>query len=245
MKLDAGDRGSAEAYRVLVVDDAPDLLETLRLTLEAGGYDVACAGSGKEALAIVEKSGLPHLAVLDIMMPGMDGLELSRRLLKFSDLPIIFLTAVDEEQTMVRAIREYAEDYITKPFLPSALLARVERVLRRFSDFSYAAVPRVEIDERVTIDFAHKLMVVENEEVSLTPTESKILHILVRSKGRPVATGFLLRRVWPLEEVFEDTLRVHVHRLRQKIERGSGTPEYLCTVRGLGYVLCPSETESG
>lgn len=237
MGLHAGDPGSAEAYRVLVVDDEPDLLEVVRMTLEAGGYDVACAGSSKEALAIIEKNGLPHLAVVDIMMPGMNGLELSRRLLKFSDLPIILLTAVDEERTMVSAIRELAEDYITKPFLPSELLARVERVLRRFGDFSYAAAPRIEIDERLAIDFAHKLVVVDHEEVSLTPTESKILHILVRSKGRSVTTGFLLRRVWPLEEVFEDTLRVHVHRLRQKIESSPSSPRYLRTVRGVGYTF--------
>lgn len=241
MRLEVGDPGSAEAYRVLVVDDEPDLLKVVRLTLEAGGYDVACAGSGEEALACVEENGLPHLAIIDIMMPGIDGLELSRRLLESTDLPIILLTAVDEEQTMVRAIRELAEDYITKPFLPAELLARVERVLRRLADFSYSAAPSIEIDDRLAIDFAHRSIVVENEEIPLTPIEGKILHILVRSKGRPVRTGFLLRRAWPLKEVFEDTLRVHVYRLRQKIERDPATPKYLRTVRGLGYALCPDE----
>ena len=100
---------------------------------------------------------------------------------------------------------------------------------------------RLEIDERLAIDFAHKLVIVENQEISVTPTESKILHVLVRTKGRSVRTGFLLRRIWPQEEVFEDTLRVHVHRLRQKIEKDPSAPKYLCTNRGVGYVFCPDE----
>lgn len=243
MTLEADDAGSAAGYRVLVVDDEPDLLSVVRLTLEAGGFQVTSASSGEEALAIVKKEGLPHLAVVDIMMPGMDGLELCRRLLKFSDLPVIFLTAVDEEQTKVRAIRELAEDYITKPFLPAELLARVDRVLRRMADFSYSAEPQIRIAEGLAVDFSNKKVIVDGADVSLTPTENKILHILVRSRMRAVSTDFLLRRVWPLDEVFEDTLRVHIRRLREKIESEPSSPRYLRTVRGVGYIFGTDSTE--
>ena len=184
---------------------------------------------------MIARRGLPHLAIVDIMMPGMDGFEFCRTVQEFTDLPVIMLTAVDEEETVIRGIRHFAEDYITKPFSPRELLARVQRVLRRIGDFAYTFDPVTQVDDRLAVDFAHHRVIVQGQPVDLTPTETKLLYILMRNAGRAVTTGFLLRRLRPLEEVFEDTLRVHIHRLRQKIEPVPSQPRYIVTERGLGY----------
>jgi DNA-binding response OmpR family regulator len=169
------------------------------------------------------------------MMPGMDGFEFCQRTQRFADLPVIMLTAVDEEETVIQGIEHYAEDYVTKPFSPRELVARVQRVLRRIGDFAYALDAVTRVDDHLAVDFAHQQAIVDGDAVSLTPTETKLLFILMRNAGRTVTTDFLLRRLWPLEEVYEDVLRVHVHRLRQKIEPVSSQPRYLVTERGLGY----------
>ncbi len=236
---DASNHGAP--YAVLVVDDDPAILDVVKRALEREGLEVATAGSGREALAWINDHGLPHLAVVDIKMPGMDGLELSRRMQLSSDVPVVLLTAVDDEHTVVDAFEKLAEDYVTKPFNPRELAARVKRVLRRMGDFAYARAPVLEIDERLRVDLVHRVVTVEGRETSLTPTEAKLLHILIRSTRRTVTTDHLLRRVWPLEEVFEDTLRVHMHRLRQKIEPDPAHPSYLVTQRGLGYCFLPAE----
>jgi DNA-binding response OmpR family regulator len=115
------------------------------------------------------------------------------------------------------------------------LVARVGRVLRRIRDFTYAVDPILPIDERLGIEFTRCRALVDGREVPLTPTETKLLHVLVRDAGRPVRTEYLIQRLWPLEEVYEDTLRVHICRLRQKIEKDPGKPMYVTTVRGQGY----------
>ncbi|HEX4956185.1 MAG TPA: response regulator transcription factor [Thermoanaerobaculia bacterium] len=223
------------AQRILCVDDDPDILQVVRLTLENEGFLVATAASGPAALEWIRKNGLPHLAVVDLMMPGMTGLELCQEINRSCDLPFIFLSAVDDEPTVIRAIDTVAEDYVVKPFRPLELAARVRRVLRRLGDFSFTLAPVTTIDANLAIDFAHQEALVQGRRVTLTPIETKILHILMRSARRTVRSDFLLRRVWPLEEVYEDTLRVHVHRLRHKIEPEPGQPRYLITQRGAGY----------
>ena len=227
--------------KILIVDDEPDVLFVIRAALQGAGFEVIPAGSAAEALAQITKHGLPHLAVLDIMMPEVDGLDLARQLLEFCDLPIVMLTAVDQKTTLVQTIEEIAEDYILKPFDPDELVARVRRVLRRIGDFSYTLGPTVVIDDILSLDFVGLAAIVEGRRLPLTPTETKILHILVRRAGRSVGTGFLLNRVWPLAEVFEDTLRVHIHRLRHKIEPDPGKPRYLVTQRGVGYCFLAKE----
>ncbi len=222
-------------HAVLVVDDDPDIREVVRLALDAEGFDVALAESGDAALAWIESNGLPHLVIIDIRMPGMDGLELGRRILRASDVPLIMLTAVDDERTILEALEHLAEDYLIKPFKPRELAVRVKRVLRRMSDFTYARAPIVEIDEYLSLDLVGRKALVGGESVPLTPTETKLLHILIRSAPRTVTVDFLLRRLWPLEEVYEDTLRVHMHRLRRKIEPKPTKPRYLVTQRGVGY----------
>lgn len=221
--------------RILAVDDDPVTLRLVHAALEEAGFEVAEVPSAEAAMAWIRRHGLPHLAVVDIVMPGLDGLELCRELQKFCDLPVIMLTSIDEKATVVRAIEEFAEDYVTKPFAPEEMVARVRRVMRRLGDNTYVQGSVTVIDERLAIDFPHQQALVETQSVSLTPTETKLLHILLRNRQRTVRTDFLMRRLWPLEEVFEETLRVHVHRLRQKIEPDPKLPRYLITCRGQGY----------
>lgn len=228
--------GDEELFRrILVVDDDPDIVTTVRTTLELEGFEVITAGSAEQAERAIARHGLPHLAVIDIMMPGVDGVELARSIQAYADLPVILLTAVDDDETRVRAIEEVAEDYLTKPFHPPELAARVRRVLRRIGDFSFRLEPRVEVDDRLSLDVAGRTAFADGDEVSLTPTEAKILHILLTHAPRPARVDYLLGRLWPLEEVYDDTLRVHVHRLRQKIEPDASEPRYVVTVRGVGY----------
>ncbi len=227
--------------RILVVDDDPDITRVVQFTLEEEGFDVATVHSAQEAFNEIARNGLPHLAVVDIRMPGMDGIELARKAQKYSDLPVILLTAVNEEDAVVAAIEEVAEDYVTKPFSPKVLAARVKRVIRRMGDFAFRLEALTVIDDRLAIDFAEKKVLIDDKSKSLTPTETKLLHILIRSARRTVTTEYLLGRLWPLEEVFEDTLRVHVHRLRQKIEPNASKPHYLITQRGVGYSFLPTK----
>ncbi|MCB0116125.1 MAG: response regulator transcription factor [Caldilineaceae bacterium] len=221
--------------RILVVDDDAAITQLVARKFESSGFEVFTALSGEEALSVLEQQGLPHLAIVDINMPGMNGFELCRQLQSFSDLPIIFLTAVDQEEIVIQGIEHFAEDYVIKPFSPRELVARVRRVLRRMGDYNYTLTLITEIDERLSVDFVHKIAYIDGAEVALTPTETKILYILMRNGGHTVSNDFLLRRLWPLDEVFEDTLRVHIHRLRHKIEATPSRPRYITTVRGIGY----------
>ncbi|MEL7061239.1 MAG: response regulator transcription factor [Acidobacteriota bacterium] len=230
-------RGS---HRILVVDDDHDICSTVQLTLELDGFEVVVAHSAEEAEAKIARHGLPHLAVVDIYMPGTTGIDLCRKIQKYADLPVIMLTAVDDEATVVQVIDEIAEDYVTKPFRPPELAARVKRVIRRIGDFAFRLAPKTVIDDHLSIDFAAKEVEVDERRVSLTPIETKLLHILISSARRTVRTDYLLGRIWPLDEVYEDTLRVHVHRLRQKIEPEPSSPRYLITQRGAGYSFLPA-----
>ncbi|HEV7515394.1 MAG TPA: response regulator transcription factor [Thermoanaerobaculia bacterium] len=221
--------------RILAVEDDPDLLRLIARELTAAGFEVWPAASAERALELIAERGLPHLGLIDILLPGLDGLELCRRLQEWSDLPVILLTAVAEEETVVAAIQRFAEDYIVKPFKPREMVARVERVLRRIGDFAYCLQPVVPVDDGLAVDLAHQRAFVLGRPVPLTATETKLLYVLLRNAGRVVETAFLLRRLWPSDEVFEDTLRVHIHRLRGKIEPTPSQPRYIVTERGLGY----------
>lgn len=221
--------------RILVIDDDPDILRLVNDKLDRAGFEVFTAHSGADALRLIERRGLPHLAIVDLMMPEMDGFTFCRTVQRFSDLPVIMLTAIDEEETVIQGIELYAEDYIIKPFSPRELEARVKRVLRRIGDFAYTLAPQTKVDERLVIDFFNQAALVAGQPTSFTPLETKILYILMRNGGRTVTTDFLLRRLWPLEPASEDKLRVHVHRLRQKIEVDPALPQYIVTERGSGY----------
>lgn len=225
-----------DSFRILVIDDSALILRMVSDTLNEAGFEVSTAFSGEEALELISRFGLPHLALVDINMPpGMDGFEFCEIVHEYSDLPIIMLTAIDHEETIVQAIEQYAEDYITKPFNSGELVARVRRVLRRIGDFTYTLDPVTQVDEYLSIDFPGRKAIINGEPISLTPTEAKLLYILMRSAGRTVTTSFLLRRLWPLERVNEERLRVYVHRLRRKLEDQSLPLEYIASERGIGY----------
>jgi DNA-binding response OmpR family regulator len=225
--------------KILVVDDDPFNLRIVKHALEQSGFQVSTAQSGEAALSLLSTEGLPQLAVVDIHMPpGMSGFEFCYNVHQFSDLPVVMLTAVNEEATVVQGLEEHAEDYITKPFKPGELVVRVKGVLRRMGTFAYDLEAVTRIDERLSIDFPGRQAIVEGEPVSLTPTETKLLYILMRAAGHIVNTDFILRRLWPHEPAFEDRLHVHLHRLRRKIEdKDKSRPRYITSERGLGYLF--------
>jgi len=221
--------------RILIVDDDPEIVNLIRLKFELSGFEVWSASSGEQGLALIHRQGLPHLALVDLDMPGMNGFEFCENVLTFSDLPVIILTANTSENTIVEGIERFAEDYVTKPFSPRELVARVQRVLRRIGDFKYTLAPETRVDKRLSVDFAGQRARVDDTLVELTPTETKLLYLLMRNAGAVVQTDFLLRRLWPEQDVFEDSLRVHIRHVRQKIELDPSTPNYVLTERGLGY----------
>ena len=222
------------AERILVIDDNAHTLLIVGRALEKASFEVQTAASGEEALSQIQDKGLPHLAIVDINMAGMSGLEFCEKVQQYSDLPVIMLTGVEKEETVVQVIELYAEDYVTKPFSPNELVARVRRVLRRLGDFTYTLAPVTFVDDHLQVNFSECNAFVGGEQVSLTPTETKLLYILMRNSGQIVTADFLLRRLWPREIAFEDRLRVYVHRLRKKIEPDSGR-QYIVSERGIGY----------
>lgn len=223
--------------RILSVDDDPHMLRIVQMAMSKAGYEVMTASSGKEALQVIRRSGMPHLALVDLNMPRMNGFQFAKAVHQFSDLPIIMLTAVSDEQTVIEGLHDHAEDYVVKPFSIGVLTARVKNVLNRIGSFEYTLDPLVEVDKRLQIDFPSRKAFVEGEQINLTPTESKLLYLLMRSAGRVVTTDFLLRRIWPMEEAYEDRLHVHVHRLRRKIETNHKNPYYVVSERGAGYTF--------
>jgi DNA-binding response OmpR family regulator len=232
------------AQRILLVDDDPLTLSVLEHLLGSAGYLTLSATSGSEALELLSRFGLPALAIVDINMPGMSGLEFCRRVHEFSDLPIVMLTAVRQEATIVQAIEQYAEDYISKPFSTGELLARVRRLLRRIGESGYVGQPITRIDSRLQVDFVNRRAYVDGNAIPLTPIETKLLYILLRNVGRTVTADSLIQRLWPLDEAYKDRLRVHVYRLRQKIEQSPAEPRYVVSDRGAGYTLVRDESRA-
>ena len=234
-------------YRILAVDDSDVVLKMVKTTLERAGFDVIAAPSGEEALDQIRNNGLPHLAIVDINMPlGMDGFEFCEAVLEFCDLPIIMLTAVEESETIIQAIDQYAEDYMTKPVSTGELIARVRRILRSLGKFAYPLEQYTKVDDYLSVNFANCEAKLNGDElVSLTPTETKLLYILMRSSGKLITTDFLLKRLWPLETAFEDRLRVYVHRLRNKIEQAPNDPTYIVSKRRRGYIFLPATGTNG
>jgi DNA-binding response OmpR family regulator len=230
-------RPGAARTRILIADDDPDLLFTLEAQLEADGYLVQAAASGRAALALAERL-LPHLAVLDLLMPGLDGFELARRLRRLGDVPVILLTALDDEETKVKGLEEYAQDYVTKPFSYRELHARIKRVLERTraADEPEAAV--LDLDRGLRVDFARRQVLrVGHEPVRLTPTEMRLLQLLARNRGQVLPSPLLLDRAWPDGGGSAPALWEYVRRLRQKLGDDPEAPRYLESERGIGYRL--------
>lgn len=219
---------------VLLVDDDVTLLSVLGRRVGRAGFDAWTASSGPAALKRLEESW-PSLVVVDLMMPGMDGFELCRRVKQIADLPIIVLSAVDASEAKVSALDLYAEDYVTKPFDPDELVARIHRVLRRISPGN----PQVSLHGGdVEVDFATRRLTTPAGTHQLTPTEARLLQVLAASVDRVVPTGELLDRVWMDADGADPSyLWVTVRRLRRKLEENPDQPRYLLTERGIGYRL--------
>jgi DNA-binding response OmpR family regulator len=219
---------------VLLVDDDPILLSVLSRRVSRAGYETRTASSGGDALKLLEQSW-PALLVVDLMMPRMDGFELCRRVKQLADLPIIVLSAVDDAEAKVSALELYAEDYVTKPFDPDELVARIQRVLRRAAIGS----PRISLDQGdVEVDLATRRLTTPAGDHQLTPTEARLLQVLAASVDRVVPTDELLDRVWTDADGADPSyLWVTVRRLRRKLEIDPDRPRYLITERGIGYRL--------
>jgi DNA-binding response OmpR family regulator len=219
---------------ILLVDDDPTLLSVLSRRLNREGMDVRTASSGNAALTALGHAW-PALLVVDLMMPGMDGFELCRRVKRIADLPIIVLSAVDASESKVRALEEYAEDYVTKPFNPDELVARVHRVLHRAG----TGAAQVTLDGgELEIDLTGRRVVTAAGTHALTPTEVRLLQVLIGALDRTVPTETLLDRVWSEADGADPSyVWVTVRRLRRKLELDPDNPVYLLTERGIGYRL--------
>jgi len=223
--------------KVLLIEDDASINKLITDYLTKHGYTVTATADGPEALKHVKDDGLPHIALIDLTLPTMHGFDVSNKLKAMADVPIIFVTSTNDTDTVVQGLRKYAEDFIVKPFELRELEARIQVVLARMPSLDYASEPVIEIDEHLQIDFAHNRILVDETPHGLTPTESILLHVLLRNAGRVVENRVLISRVWPSEDVGEDTLRVHMHRLRRKLEADSHHPHYIRTERGVGYMF--------
>ncbi len=223
----------AAAQRILVVDDEPQILRALRVVLRDAGFEVVPAETAAEALdrAAVRP---PHAAIVDLMLPDMDGVELTRLLREWSEMPILVLSAVGEEEQKVRALQAGADDYITKPFGSRELVARLQAALRR-GGRSEAEEPRIAVGE-LEIDLAARAVRLGGSDVHLTPIEFDLLRVLVRNRGRLMTHRALLGEVWGPEYGDDvQTLRTHIARLRGKIEADGQDPRVIVTDPGVGY----------
>lgn len=223
--------------KVLIVEDDETVRKLVADFLSREGYDVTAFGDAPEAIDWVKMRGLPHIALIDLSLPTMHGFELASKLKAMADVPIIFVTSSGDTDTVVQGLKKYAEDFVVKPFQLRELEARVQVVLSRMPSLDYANEPIITIDAHLKIDFAHNRIILDNKPITLTPTESILLHVLLRNSGRVVENRMLIARVWPGQEVYEDTLRVHMHRLRRKLEADSHHPHYIRTERGIGYMF--------
>jgi len=229
----------AKKTTIVVADDDPQLLRLVARNLELEGYQVVTAADGQVALDTITAT-LPDLAILDVMMPGLDGFTVCQRVREFSSLPIMILTARGHDQDKVRGFDLGADDYLTKPFSVAELLARVRAILRRSQAESanpHATQTQMTIGD-LSIDFRQHLVMRNNREIALSPVEYRLLAYLAQNAGRILTQDLLLEHVWGEEYVGEShLLQVNVNRLRHKVEDDPTRPRYLLTKTGVGYLL--------
>lgn len=221
--------------KILLIDHNAELSAQVADHFHSAGFQVTSFAQGPAAIDHAKEQGLPHIALVSLSQSPSPGFELANQLKSIADVPIIFLTETGAKADLLDGLKRYAEDFIVKPLNLQELETRVQLVLARMPSFDYASEPMVRVDDNLSIDFAHNRVEVGGKSVGLTPTESAMLHVLLRNATRVVENRVLIARVWPSEEVFEDTLRVHMHRLRRKIEADSHHPHYIRTERGVGY----------
>ena len=225
-------------YNILICDDQPDIVNALKIYLSAEGYQLFTAYTGTQAVELVRKQNL-HLILLDVMMPEMDGITAMAEIRTFSNVPIILLTAKSETEDVVLGLNVGADDYITKPFVPVEVLARVRSQLRRYAMLGSKPEDKNELTVGgITINDEEKTVMVDGEPVMLTPTEYSILKLLMQHPGKVYSTKDLYEAVW--QEVAlgsESSVAVHIRHLREKIEINPSEPRFLKVVWGQGYKI--------
>ncbi len=221
--------------KILIVEDEEALSDPLAFLLGREGFQTVVVDNGLDALPTFEREGA-DLVLLDVMLPGMPGTEVCRKLREVSSVPIIMLTAKDSELDKVFGLELGADDYVTKPYSARELIARIRAVLRRRSAEPDMPMDAVLTGGPVRMDIDRHVVTVNGEEVPMPPKEFELLEILLRNVGRVMTRGQLIERVWGADYVGDTkTLDVHIKRLRSKIEPDSSAPRYVVTVRGLGY----------
>ena len=221
--------------RLVAVEDEPHVLDLIRTTLESAGFIVSAAMTGKEGIQRI-RNELPDLALLDVNLPDMTGFQVLEDVRRSLGIPCIMLTVQDNEDSRVRGLELGADDYIGKPFGHRELVSRVKAVLRRSEAPAPLARNVVTVDDRLTVDFDHRKVIVAGEEVHLRPTEYKLLHHFINNPGKLLSHENLLSKVWG-PEYRDDTqlLRLYVNYLRKKIEADAANPRYIFNERGIGY----------
>lgn len=223
--------------KVLVIEDNPEIVQSVNLCFELRwpGVELLSAAEGRKGLQLADEAS-PDVIILDLGLPDMDGLEVLREIRSYSNVPLIILTVRDEELDKVKGLEMGADDYVVKPFAPAEFLSRVRAVIRR------SQMPEMRSDEEpyvkgnLRIDFAAREITVGAKLVKLTPSEYKLLYVLVRNEGRVVPHQVLLERVWGSEYTEEtDYIKVYVQRLREKLEEEPGHPRLILSERGVGY----------
>lgn len=226
---------------VLVVEDDKEIREGVEIYLKSQGYEVFQAADGVEGLEVIEKEDI-HLAIVDIMMPRMDGISMVVKLREKYDFPVIFLSAKAEEVDKIMGLNMGADDYVTKPFTPMELLARVNSQLRRYRRFMEKLGDKEENSRIHTIggleiNEDNVEVTVDGEPVKMTPIEYKILLLLMKNPGRVFSAEEIYERVWNERAINTDTIMVHVRNIREKIEVNPREPKYLKVVWGVGYKI--------
>ena len=225
-------------YNILICDDEKDIVSALEIYLRAEGYRTFAAYDGRDALAVLAREEI-HLVLLDIMMPQLDGISAMNELRRYSNVPVILLTAKGEDTDKVLGLNVGADDYVTKPFNPVELLARVRSQLRRYMQLGGSAKREDLLSVGgLSLDDRSKEVTVDGEAVSLTPTEYEILKLMLEHPGQVFSPRELYRRVWNDEPYgAESTVAVHIRHLREKIEIDPAQPRYVKAVWGQGYKL--------
>lgn len=223
-------------YNVLICDDERDIVSALKIYLSSEGYNIFEAYTGKQALDIIDANDI-HLVLMDIMMPELDGLSAMLKLREESNIPVILLTAKSEDTDKILGLNVGADDYITKPFNPVELIARVKSQLRRYMQLGGTQQRQTSLSmDGIELDDKSKMVTVDGEEVNLTPTEFEILKLLMQHADEVMSPKDIYRSVWKDNPYgAESTVAVHIRHLREKIEINPAEPRYLKVVWGQGY----------
>ena len=227
-----------EINHILIVEDDKEIREGVQIYLQSQGYEVLQAADGVEGLEIIEKEEI-NLAIVDIMMPRMDGIRMTMKLREKYDFPVIMLSAKSEEVDKITGLNIGADDYVTKPFTPMELMARVNSQLRRYRKFLEKLTPKdnVHVIGGLEINEDTVEVSVDGVPVKMTPIEYKILLLLAKNPGRVFSSEEIYERVWQEKAINTDTIMVHVRNIREKIELDPKNPKYLKVVWGVGYKI--------